>query len=337
MKGINSHNALTALAPVLLLTAACSRTAADKADPAASQPGVVAQATFNADSAYFYVARQVSMGPRVSGTPASDECARYIAAELTRHGADSVRMQHGRVVPYTGDKLPITNVMGAFNPSARDRVMLVAHYDSRPWADQDNDQDNRMRPVPGANDGASGVGVLLEIARQLGSKTPAVGVDMLFVDAEDYGQSAGFSNHDETWALGTQYWTAHMPYATDSMPRFALLLDMVGGQGAKFHREYYSNLHAPAIVDKVWSIAERSGYGEEFVNRDGGAVIDDHVFLNKAGIPAIDIIESKNEVTRSFPPTWHTMEDDMANINRDALKACGQTVLNTIFLEKPVK
>ena len=158
---------------------------------------------------------------------------------------------------------------------------------------------------------------------------------MLFVDAEDYGQSSGFSNHDETWALGTQYWVEHMPYTHETMPRYAILLDMVGGIDAKFHREYFSNNYARNIVDKVWGVASRAGYSDRFVNLDGGAVVDDHVYLNRAGIPAIDIIESKNAVTKSFSPTWHTVDDDMDNIDRGSLKAAGQTVLNVIYNEKP--
>ena len=212
---------------------------------------------------------------------------------------------------YTGDVLPIINIMGCFNPGARKRILLLAHYDTRPWADQDTNRDNHSTPIPGANDGASGVGVLLEIARQLSDNTPPIGVDMLFVDAEDYGQASGFYNHDESWCLGTQYWAAHMPYAQDSLPSYAILLDMVGG------------------------IEARSGYGHRFPNIDGGAIVDDHIFVNKAGIPAINIVESKNDVTKSFAPTWHTMDDDMNNIDRSTLKAAGQTVLNVIFNEKP--
>ena len=296
---------------------------------------IEADIKFDSDSAYAYVERQVAMGPRVPGTPANIECSRYILSELTRHGADSVREQKGKMTAYTGDVLPIINIMGCFNPGARKRILLLAHYDTRPWADQDINSDNHSTPIPGANDGASGVGVLLELARQLSDHTPPIGVDMLFVDAEDYGQASGFYNHDESWCLGTQYWAAHMPYAQDSLPSYAILLDMVGGIDAKFHREYFSVQEAPNVVDKVWGIAARSGYGHRFPNIDGGAIVDDHIFVNKAGIPAINIVESKNDVTKSFAPTWHTMDDDMNNIDRSTLKAAGQTVLNVIFNEKP--
>lgn len=304
------------------------------ADGGVAQSALRTDVVFDQDSAYAYVRQQVDMGPRVSGSEASRRCVEYISSELRRHGASDVKLQSGEMTAWDGKTLPLTNVMGSFNPDARKRVLLVAHFDSRPWADNDPTEELRMKPVPGANDGASGVGVLLEAARQLGKSEAPVGVDLLFVDAEDYGQSSGFSHHDESWCLGTQYWTAHMPYAQDSLPAYAILLDMVGGIGARFHREYFSNASARDVVDKVWGVASRSGYGERFVNQDGGAVIDDHVFLNKAGIPSIDIIESMNAETKSFPSTWHTAADDMDSIDPNSLKAVGQTVLNVIYNEK---
>lgn len=322
------------VALVLTVTACRTHGSTDR-DTNETAQALKKTARFDSDSAYSYVARQVAMGPRVSGTHANAQCAEYIVSELTRFGADSIRQQRGKVTAYNGDVLPINNIMGAFNPSAKKRILLLAHYDTRPWADSDLNAENHQLPIPGANDGASGVGVLLEIARQLSIANPPVGVDFLFVDAEDYGQSGGFSNHDESWALGSQFWAKNMPYAQDSLPAYAILLDMVGGIDAKFHREYFSQKDAPHIVDKVWSIANRSGYGDRFVNIDGGAVVDDHVPVNKAGIPAIDIIESKNSVTKTFSPTWHTMDDDMDNIDRATLKAVGQTVMNVIFNEKP--
>lgn len=289
---------------------------------------------FNSDSAYAYTAQQVAFGPRVPGSEGSKACAGYIAGELKRHNADTVVTQKGEMKAFTGDMLPITNIMASYNSSAPRRILIVAHYDTRPWADSDPVEENRREPIPGANDGASGVAVLLEIARQLGQNAPEVGVDLLFVDAEDYGQSSGFSNHDTSWCLGTQYWVENMPYATESLPAFGIVLDMVGGMGAKFHREYISNQNAKDIVDNVWAVAEKSGYGDRFVNVLGGSVVDDHLFLNQAGIPTIDIIESKSDETKSFPANWHTLKDDMDHIDPTTLKAVGQTVLNVIYNEK---
>lgn len=294
---------------------------------------VKSPATFNRDSAYFFIRQQIAFGPRVSGTEGNRLCRDYIVSELKRHGAGNVSVQTGEVTAFTGEKLPIGNIMASYSPDKPDRILLLAHYDTRPWADSDMMEENRIKPVLGANDGASGVAVLLEIARQLNKCKPPVGVDLLFVDAEDYGQASGFSTHDSTWCLGTQYWIENMPYAPDSLPRYAILFDMVGGIDAKFHREYFSDEDASKLVDKVWAMAQNSGFGDRFINQKGGAVVDDHIFLNKAGIPTIDIIESKNASTGTFAPTWHTVNDNLGNIDPSSLHAVGQTVLNLLHNE----
>lgn len=318
----------------LAFTQSCqsNKSTADKQEKLGSAT-LKAPSKFNSDSAYSYIKRQIAFGPRVSGSEGNIACREYILEELKRHGAENINVQEGEVTAFNGKKLPIGNIMGSFSPEKKDRVLLLAHYDTRPWADSDQNEENRMKPVLGANDGASGVAVLLEIARQLGETEAPVGVDMLFVDAEDYGQASGFSNHESSWCLGTQYWVDNIPYSQDSLPRYAVLLDMVGGLGAKFHREYFSDEEASKLVDKVWSVAERSGYGDRYPNQKGGAVIDDHLFLNRAGIPAIDIIESKNDRTGSFAPTWHTLDDNLENIDRSSLEAAGQTVLNLLHNE----
>ena len=291
------------------------------------------KAEFNADSAYSYVEAQVNFGPRIPGTSGHSQCAEYLVSDLKRHNADTVINQTATVKAFNGDQLPINNIMGRYNLPATRRILLVAHWDTRPWADNEARIENRDRPVPGANDGASGVGVLLEIARQLDIKSPDTGIDILFTDAEDYGRIEGWGDSESTWALGTQHWVKNMPYEKGKYPIYGILLDMVGGQDAKFHREYYSEQYASTILDKVWSMANASGFGHIFVNKPAGGITDDHVFINRAGIPCIDIIECLNPDTKSFPPTWHTLSDDMASIDRNSLKAVGQTVLNTIFNE----
>lgn len=289
---------------------------------------------FNTDSAYAYIKQQVSFGPRVPGTTGHSRCADWIVGELKRHNADTVIEQKSEVTAYTGDRLPINNIMARYNVASPRRVLLLAHWDTRPWADQDDNEENRHRPIDGANDGGSGVGVLLELARNFGKVRPDIGVDLLFVDAEDYGRAEGFSNNNETWCLGTQYWTENMPYGDGALPEYAVCLDMVGGIDAVFHREFISNVKARSVVDKVWKIASQSGYGAKFNNDVGGSIVDDHLFINNAGIPAIVIVESTNPQTRSFPPTWHTMSDNMQNIDKTSLKAVGQTVTNLIYQEK---
>lgn len=289
---------------------------------------------FNADSAYSYIKRQVDFGPRVPGSEGHKKCAKYILSELARHGVDTLITQNAIVSAFNGDQLPITNIMGSINPAAKDRVLIAAHYDTRPWADAEDNEKDRNTPILGANDGGSGVGVILELARNLCANRPEIGVDFLLVDAEDYGDSEGWGNKDETWCLGTQYWAQHLPYTAENMPRFGIVLDMVGGTNARFHREYYSNKTAPQIVDKVWGAAAKAGYSEFFPNKTAGALVDDHIFIDRAGIPCIDIVESNNAITHTFPPTWHTLRDDMASIDTAPLRAAGQTVLNVIISEK---
>ena len=207
----------------------------------------------------------------------------------------------------------------------------MAHWDSRPWADNDPDEANHTKPVMGANDGASGVGVLLEVARQLSINRPEIGVDILLVDAED----SGTSDNEESWGLGAQYWAQH-PHVNPYKPMFGILLDMVGGEGASFYKEGMSKQYANAIVNKVWAAAKTAGYGSYFPDGDGGAVTDDHIPLNqKAGIPTIDIIPYYPDCTASsFGPTWHTVSDTMEHIDKNTLLAVGQTVLQVLYTEK---
>lgn len=332
MNAIFSNIVLTA---ALMLTGCGSsetrKTEAEIQSASAATPQL--RAKFRADSAYENVRRQVEMGPRVPGSEAHRRCAEFLANELARHGCDTVIVQNAIVSAFNGDELPISNIMGRFNVGNNRRILLVAHYDSRPWADNEDKEADRHMPVDGANDGASGVGVLLEIARVLGAERPDVGVDLLLVDAEDYGDSSGFSNQEDTWCLGTQYWVQHMPYGADNRPIFGMVLDMVGGTNARFHREYYSNQAAPSVVSKVWGIAAREGFSKIFIDEVGGSIIDDHVFINRAGIPCIDIIECNNALTHSFPPTWHTRSDNMSSIDQRSLQAVGKVVMAVIDSE----
>lgn len=327
------------IAIAMLCTGAMSCGAGSTQNTAASTDTTATTTTkltdivFDADSAYAYVKAQVDCGPRIPGTEGHLKCQRYLTNQLRRFGADSIIEQRTTVTNYRGDLYPICNIMGRYNTSSTKRVLLLAHWDTRPWADNDS-RENREKPVPGANDGGSGVGVLLEVARQLGMKAPQIGIDILFVDAEDSGNNDGWGDGGDTWALGTQYWTQNMPYTTANRPIYGILLDMVGGEDAKFHREYYSNEYAPHILDKVWSIAARSSYGDRFRNVASGAVMDDHYYVNQVGIPCIDIIECDNPITKNFHPSWHTVKDDMSVIDRNSLKEVGQTVINTIYTEK---
>lgn len=332
MKIENSLLRISLLLLSVLFWGACG----SKQPKSTAQPQApVVVPTFNADSAYHYTAEQVAFGPRVPNSEAHRACGDWLESELERFGAQ-VKAQHVTLRAYDGTILAARNIIGSFKPESNKRVLLCAHWDSRPWADADPDKKNHRTPILGANDGASGVGVLLEIARQLQAQPAEIGIDIIFFDAEDYGTHAADDDESTeggiTWCLGSQYW-ARVPHTTNYMARFGILLDMVGGKDARFHREGVSDDFAKHIVDKVWAAAHASGNGQWFPYADGGQITDDHLPINLiARIPCIDIIGFYPET--GFAPTWHTMDDTMDNIDPAVLRAVGQTVLQVIYNEK---
>lgn len=290
---------------------------------------------FNSDSAYHFVDKQVAFGPRVPNSEAHKACGDYLVAELERFGA-TVTQQKADLKAFDGTILHARNIIGTFNPEKTDRILLFAHWDTRPFSDKDPDDKNYHTPVQGANDGASGVGVLLEVARILQEKTPDLGVDIIFFDAEDYGAPA-FA-HDipsgEGWCLGSEYWSKN-PHVPGYKARFGILLDMVGAPDATFYKEAISRQYAQGIVEKVWSTARDLGYGRYFVDKNGGGITDDHVPVNEnRGIPSIDIIQYDLNTDSGFGWYHHTTKDDMNNISKETLKAVGQTVLEVVYKEK---
>lgn len=291
-------------------------------------------ATFDADSAYAYVDKQVAFGPRVPNTEAHRKCAAYLEASLRRF-TKNVIIQRGTVKAYDETPLHFSNIIGSFNPDAKVRVLLVSHWDSRPFADHDPVLSNRRTPVPAANDGASGVGVLLEIARQLKIKQPSVGVDVLFVDAEDYGapEDAASEARDD-WALGSQYW-AKNPHKPGYKARYGVLLDMVGAADAQFTLEGTTMNYAPDIARKIWRIGEQLGYGSYFSTEETNGITDDHTYINQIiKIPTIDIIQNDPSTPSGFYKNWHTTLDNMDGISRETLRAVGTTVLTAVYYEK---
>lgn len=287
---------------------------------------------FDADSAYHYIAQQLEFGPRVPGTVAQEKTATWLADELRRHGAE-VFVQKGNVKAYNGTRLPIFNIIGSYNPTAKKRVLLIAHWDSRHIADHDPNLKKRTQPVPGANDGASGVGVLLEMARQIGKQNPPIGIDIFLTDAEDYGapQDWDGSHSENHWALGTQYWCKR-PHQPGYRASYGILLDMVGAANAKFYKEYFSMRYAGYYVDKIWETAARLGYGDYFIETEGGAITDDHYFINRMmGIPTLDIIHTETEGDQTFFPFWHTTDDTLDKISKQTLQAVGETVMHTLW------
>ena len=278
------------------------------------------RAQFNGDAAYELTRQQCDFGPRVPATSAHAKCADWLIATL-KTSCDTVILQTGTVQTATQGALGIKNIIGIINPDASQRLLLLAHWDTRPWADNDPDPANHKRPVLGANDGASGVGVLLQLAQQLKAEATTLGIDILLVDAEDMGEN----DNEDSWGLGTQYWAAH-PHVPGYKPLFGILLDMVGSGDATFSREYYSMQYASGIVDLVWRLAA----GSHFKDVQGGAVTDDHIFINRAGIPCIDIIDLRSDSDTGFCPEWHTVDDTMPHISAATLGEVGQTLLNVI-------
>lgn len=316
-----------------LLVTACGNTQTGKVQETASVENVIVP-EFNADSAYHYVATQVAFGARVPNTPAHKACGDYLRETLEKHGAKVV-VQDMQLMAFDGKSLQARNIIGSYNPEAKARILLSAHWDSRPFADEDTDTHHRT-PIDGANDGASGVGVLLEIARVLGKQSPTIGVDIIFFDAEDYGY-AGFTGLpyvEHSWCLGSQYW-GRFPHVPDYKARFGILLDMVGAKNATFYYEGFSKRTAYTPLKKIWDVAHQLGYERYFIHETGGEITDDHVYIHQyRGIPCVDIVHLDPRSDTGFNPTWHTLQDNIENIDAETLNVVGRTVLQVIYNEK---
>lgn len=297
--------------------------------------------SFNADSAYAFTKAQCDFGPRDMNSRGHDLCGEWIISKFKEYGC-KVTTQTATLAGYDGTKLRSRNIMASINPEATTRILLCAHWDSRPWADNDPDSANWRKPILAANDAASGVAVMLELARIIGKSkdekafNKQLGIDFVCFDAEDWGtpQWADVADNADSWALGAQYWSKNLPQGYEA--RYGILLDMVGGVGAKFYREGMSMQYAPEIVKKVWRAAREVGFGSYFPKEDGGMITDDHVPVNQfAKIPTIDIIPYYADCQQSsFGPTWHTLADNMENIDKNTLKAVGQTLVQVIYKEK---
>lgn len=290
---------------------------------------------FNADSAYHYVDTQVAFGPRVPNTKEHVACGDYLVETLKRLGAQ-VTEQKIVLTAFDGTKLNARNIIGSFGQDKKKRALLFAHWDTRPFADADPDKSRKNEPILGANDGGSGVGVLLEVARQLGMKESEIGVDIIFFDAEDYGDPSFATNvpDGEWWCLGSQYW-AKNPHVENYRANFGILLDMVGAKDATFYKEYYSKYYGENILEKVWSTARQLGFQKYFIGKEGGGITDDHLYVNRGrNIPSIDIIHLDENRDFSFGEFWHTHKDDMSIIDKETLRVVGQTVLEVIYKEK---
>ena len=296
----------------------------------------VTQVQFDADSAYASVVAQCDFGPRVPGSAAHDRCGDYIVARFKALGL-TVSEQRADQKAWDGKVLHTRNIIAAYRPELADRIIICTHWESRPWADADPDSSLHRQPVMAANDGASGVAVMLEVARKLEELKPELGIDFICFDSEDYGIPYWAETDDvadgSDWCLGSQYWAAH-PHVPSYKARFGILLDMVGGRDARFCFEGISMRYASEVMVHVWDAAGRAGASQLFLAEQGGYAQDDHVPMNEvAGIPTIDIIPYV-EGEHTFGETWHTTQDTPENISRETLKGVGQTLLQFLS-EKP--
>ncbi|MBN8703541.1 MAG: M28 family peptidase [Bacteroidetes bacterium] len=289
----------------------------------------IAAPQFNADSAYIFIEKQVSFGPRVPSTKAHEACATYLQNKFKQIGCDVV-LQTANQRTFDGKNHTLKNIIASINKDAPNRILLCAHWDTRPFADRDVSRKNE--PIDGANDGASGVGVLLEIARVLAQTNSKLGVDFVLFDIEDYGQpnESNFPRQENSWCLGSQYWAAN-PHKPGYYAQYGILLDMVGAADATFCKEGNSEYYAPQVVNKIWNTASELGYTKYFIEARSGPITDDHLFVNKIlAIPTADIIHMSPQ-TGDFGSFHHTHNDNMNVIDRKTLKAVGQTVLEVLY------
>jgi hypothetical protein len=324
---------ITVLVAVVLLLSNCKTNTSSSEQSTTTEAALVKAPVFSGDSAYLFVDKQVQFGPRVPNGTAHVKCGDYLVSILKKYGC-TVYEQKFIATTFDGKKLNARNIIGSINPAATKRILLASHWDSRPIADQDTTK--KTGAIDGANDGASGVGVLIELARtiQAASQKPDVGVDLLFFDVEDGGSPLA-KDEFGGFCLGSQYWAAnkHIP---NYSAYFGILLDMVGAKGATFPKEGFSNQYAADITRNVWNIASRLGYNQYFIDQDGGAITDDHLPVNKtAKIPMLDIIHTQvNSQTKTFFDHWHTHQDGMQNIDPATLKAVGQVLIQVVYEEK---
>lgn len=335
---MTSYNIRLLILPLLLLlltgVTAChsSGTTGSEATTDSVTPAPVA---FDVDTAMKHLTAQCDFGPRVPNSTAHRRCGDYIAAHFRHYGLQ-VTEQRTTLTGWDGRRLECRNIIAAYRPEASERVVIAAHWDSRPWANEDPDSTKHNTPVPAANDGASGVAVLLELARLVDSLSPAVGVDFICFDLEDYGAPDPDKGADDgsDWCLGSRYW-AEQALQSGYRARYGVLLDMVAGQDARFCYEGFSKRYAEALQQRLWQTAADIGAGHLFLPQDGSYATDDHLPMNEvAGIPTVDIVPYLAESTHSFGITWHTTADTPENISRDNLRWVGQTLLQLLFEEQ---
>lgn len=325
------------LAAFALLAAGCGNRSSERA--AASSVSAVNYAAvevpqFCADSAFQYVADQLAFGFRTPDSRGQQQCADYLVRQMSRW-CDTVVVQPFTATLWNGTAAHGKNIIASLearegtNAEGR-RVLFAAHWDSRLWADHDPAPANTRKPLPGANDGASGVATLMEMARVMCGQRPSVSVDFIFFDLEDQGQPEWCEDYQEhTWCLGSQHWAAH-PHTPYYRAVYGVLLDMVGSEQPRFTKEQFSMQYAGGIMNKMWAAAAALGHGNIFVNQQTDPILDDHLYVNRmASFPMLDIVQNSPQC--SFCPTWHTVNDDLEHISRQSMAVVAEVVMKTLY------
>jgi len=297
---------------VILLVCLVAGCKGDANGGSAAQRNAGATATgFNGTAAYNYAKAQVDFGPRVPGSPAAKQAGDWIIRQM-RARADTVIVQAFTYTTADGKKLPLRNILARFRPDLPERVLYITHWDSRPVSESAATEAEKKMPVPGANDGASGVGMFVALGDVLKKTKPNVGVDLLFTDGEDYGQ---FGPPEVDVLIGAKYFATHLP-SPSYKPLYGVLWDMIGDKDLRIPYEMYSFQQAPEVVSRVWQTAADLGHGDVFVQESGGQIVDDHIPLLNAGLRVIDVIDLTY-------PAHHTPHDTMDKISAKSLATVG--------------
>jgi glutaminyl-peptide cyclotransferase len=272
---------------------------------------------FDADRAFTSLKKQCDFGPRPVGTPAHDRTRDFLSAELRKY-TDSVELQSFKRV-LAGRACELANIVARFGPADKQGILLCAHWDTRPTADQALEAADRKQPIIGANDGASGVAVLLELARMFHDNPPAVPVTIVLFDGEDYGQTLS------QMFLGSAYFASHMEKSLGF--KYGILLDMVGDKNLDIHREGNSQKKAGPATDKVWAAARSLGYDSYFADDVKYTISDDHIPLIGAGLPCADVIDFDYAY-------WHTLDDTIDKCSPKSLQIVGETIARVVYSEQ---
>jgi Zn-dependent M28 family amino/carboxypeptidase len=285
---------------------------------------------FNADSAYLFVLEQCHFGYRTPESKASQQCAEYLVKKFKNYNAE-ITEQNFSATLWNGKSAKGKNIIASYNVENANRIMLSAHWDSRATADHDPNPANWNKPIAGANDGASGVAVLLELARLLASNESKIGVDIVLFDLEDQGTPENEKHSSEnTWCLGSQYW-AKNPHKAFYKPQYGILLDMVGCNNPLFTKEGTSMYYCSGVMNTIWNKAKQMGYGGVFSDEETGSILDDHYYINlMAKIPTIDIIQYDRTTESHFFPHWHTVNDTPENVNKETMQIVGNVLVGLI-------